>query len=97
MPARRDMPPRTVVPATTGQQIAYLTTDPEGQAVHGWGLERAIGDGMSADQKASTHEGIEGHTAGNAAGRVVRQDEQTAYAERIEFIDVLRITAPLRL
>jgi hypothetical protein len=91
------MPLRTVVPATTGQQIAYLTTDPEGQAVHGWWLRRAISDRMPDDRKISTHEGIAGHAAGNAAERDVLQDEQTTSAERIGFSDVLRFTAPLSL
>jgi hypothetical protein len=30
------MPPRAVVLATIGQQIAHLTTEAKGQALHGW-------------------------------------------------------------
>jgi hypothetical protein len=45
---------------------------------------------MPDDQKTSSRAGIEGHAASRAAGQDVRQDEQTAYAERIGLSSALK-------
>jgi TnpA family transposase len=45
---------------------------------------------MPDGQKTSSRAGIEGHAASRAAGQDVRQDEQTAYAERIGLSSALK-------
>jgi TnpA family transposase len=45
---------------------------------------------MPDGQKTSTRAGIEGHAASRAARQDVRQDELTAYAERIGFSGMLK-------